>query len=143
MHNKPVLQMTRRIVCRTFLASGLFCQFNIASAQQNGKALIITQEPVDSIYTSVESMPHPDYNLERFLIRKIKYTRETINGRVFAQFTVGKDGQLRDIKIVKSISPYCDQEALRVINIMPPWKPGIHDGKPVDVYFTLPVVFNR
>lgn len=46
-----------------------------------------------------------------------------------------------DAKVVRSVDPYLDKEALRVINTMPKWKPGMQRGKPVRVKFTVPVMF--
>ena len=62
-------------------------------------------------------------------------------GRVIVQFVVNKDGSIVDAKVVRSVDPYLDKEALRVINTMPKWKPGMQRGKPVRVKFTVPVMF--
>ena len=51
------------------------------------------------------------------------------------------DGSIVDAKVVRSVDPYLDKEALRVINTMPKWKPGMQRGKPVRVKFTVPVMF--
>ena len=57
------------------------------------------------------------------------------------QFVVERDGSITDIKVVKSVDPYLDKEALRVVKTMPKWKPGKQRGKPVRCRFTLPVRF--
>ena len=57
------------------------------------------------------------------------------------QFVVNKDGSIVDAKVVRSVDPYLDKQALRVINTMPQWKPGIQRGKPVRVQFTVPIMF--
>ena len=62
-------------------------------------------------------------------------------GRVIVQFVVNRDGSIVDAKVVRSVDPYLDKEALRVINTMPKWKPGMQRGKPVRVKFTVPVMF--
>jgi protein TonB len=57
------------------------------------------------------------------------------------QFVVNKDGTVVDPVVVRSVDPYLDKEALRVINSMPKWKPGKQRGKPVRVRYTVPVTF--
>lgn len=57
------------------------------------------------------------------------------------QFVVGKDGNVINAKVFKSVSPGLDQEALDVVKKMPKWKPGIQDGEPVSVQYSLPIRF--
>jgi TonB family protein len=65
-----------------------------------------------------------------------------LEGMVVVSFVVGGHaGEIFDKKIVKSLSPECDAEVMRVINQMPPWIPGQVDGKNVNVRFNLPVKF--
>lgn len=54
---------------------------------------------------------------------------------------VNKDGSIVDAKVLRGVDPYLDKEALRVINSMPKWKPGMQRGKPVRVKYTVPVMF--
>ena len=81
----------------------------------------------------------------KFLSKNIKYPVEAmendVQGRVVIQFTVKKDGSISDTKVAKSVDPLLDKEALRVINAMPKWKPGMHEGKAVNVKYTIPVAF--
>lgn len=100
-------------------------------------------------YTPIEQMPEfpgGEAMLFRFLANNVKYpiimANQNIQGRVVAQFTVGKDGSLSDIKIIHSIHPAGDKEAIRIISLMPKWKPGILEDEPVLVTYTLPIVFN-
>ena len=62
-------------------------------------------------------------------------------GRVTLQFTVGSDGAVRDVKVLRSASEALDAEAVRVISSSPDWEPGKRDGKAVAVTYTFPVVF--
>jgi TonB family protein len=62
-------------------------------------------------------------------------------GRVFASFSVGTDGKVRDSKIVKGIHSLFDAEVLRVLRAMPSFKPGSQNGQPVAVQMTVPVTF--
>ena len=81
----------------------------------------------------------------KWLSDNIKYppicVEQGIQGRVYAQFVVNKDGSIVDIKIVRSPDPYLSKEAERVLKMMPKWSPGKQRGKPVRVKFSLPVMF--
>ena len=83
--------------------------------------------------------------LIKWLGNNVKYPAAAqangIQGRVLCQFTVETDGSLSGFKIIKSVDPLLDEEALRVLRIMPKWTPGKQGGKPVRVKFTLPVSF--
>ena len=80
-----------------------------------------------------------------FLSKNIRYPEAAhkagIQGRVVATFVVEKDGSISNAKVMRSIDPLLDAEALRVINSMPNWIPGKQDGKPVAVKYTVPVSF--
>ena len=80
----------------------------------------------------------------------MKYIEENLNypsvcghieGRVVVQFTIGKDGTVKDPKIARGIDPELDKEALRLVRNMPKWKPGKQMGEAVEVRYTLPVTF--
>ncbi len=64
-----------------------------------------------------------------------------VQGRVILQFLVGKDGKVSDVKVVRSVDPSLDKEAIRVVSSSPRWKPGQQRGKPVKVRYTFPVIF--
>lgn len=103
----------------------------------------------DPAFTVVEQMPeYPggQQALIGFLSQNIKYPatakNQQIQGRVIAQFVVGKDGSISDTHIVRSISPELDTEALRVISLMPKWIPGKQKGEVVNVKYTIPISFN-
>jgi len=64
-----------------------------------------------------------------------------VEGTCIVRYIVGKDGTIRDAVILRDIGAGCGQEALRVVNMMPKWVPGTQRGRPVDVYFNLPVKF--
>ncbi len=97
------------------------------------------------IYTFVEQMPLSAYNIKEYLATNLKYPKEArknnIEGRVVIKFIVNEDGTISDAQIAKGIGGGCDEEALRVVSEMPPWKPGRQNGKSVSVTFTLPIVF--
>lgn len=109
----------------------------------------VEEEPEEEQpFMVVEDMPEfpgGQAALLEYLRKNIKYPsicRENgIQGRVLIQFIVNKDGSIVDPEVVKSVNPYLDKEALRVISTMPSWKPGSQRGKPVRVKFTVPVNF--
>lgn len=100
------------------------------------------------VYQFVEQMPEFPGGMKKmqeYLASNISYPRmarqSKIEGRVFIQFVVSKDGSLRDYKVLRGIGGGCEQEAIRVLKRMPKWKPGRQNGKLVPVMFTLPVMF--
>ena len=108
-----------------------------------------TFEPVQGdVFDVVEEMPqYPGgpQALFEFLGQNVRYPKEAakagIQGRVIVTFVVEKDGSICESKVVKSVDPSLDAEALRVINAMPNWKPGKQNGKEVRVKYTVPVAF--
>ena len=108
-----------------------------------------TFEPVQGdVFDVVEEMPqYPGgpQALFEFLSQNVQYPKEAakagIHGRVIVTFVVEKDGSICESKVVKSVDPSLDAEALRVINAMPNWKPGKQNGKEVRVKYTVPVAF--
>ena len=109
-----------------------------------------TPETVDenSVYQVVEEMPEfPGGMAEcmKFLGENIKYPTQAQEngkeGRVIVQFVVNRDGSIVEPSVVRGVDPELDAEALRVISIMPKWKPGKQRGKAVRVKYTIPVMF--
>jgi TonB family protein len=105
------------------------------------------QAPKD-VFDVVEKMPEFPGGVQEllgFLSKTIKYPAEAekagTQGRVIATFVVRKDGSISDARVVKSVDPLLDAEALRVINAMPAWIPGTQNGKPVNVKYTVPISF--
>lgn len=84
--------------------------------------------------------------LFEYLSKNIKFPKskenEDVKVRVVTTFTVEKDGSITDAKIVRSLGEAFDNEALRVINGMPKWIPGMQNGKAVSVKYTLPITFS-
>ena len=83
--------------------------------------------------------------LGEFLLKNIKYPQDAIKnnttGKVFVTFIVWSDGSVGEVKIKRGIGHGCDEEAMRVVKMMPNWKAGQKDGKAVNVYFNLPINF--
>lgn len=99
----------------------------------------------EKVHTVAEQMPSFKGNVNQWLATNIQYpdsaAKNGIQGRVVVKFIVRKNGMISNAKVVKSADPYLDTEALRVINLMPRWNPGMNNGKPVSVWFTLPLTF--
>ena len=107
------------------------------------------QEPiVETVFDVVEEMPEfvgGIGKLYEYLGNNINYPEQakdfSIQGKVFVQFVVWKDGTIKDVKVVKGSHNLLNKEALRVIKSMPNWKPGKQRGKSVNARFTLPIKF--
>lgn len=101
------------------------------------------------VYEVVENMPEfPDGGmpgLMKYLSANIRYPEAAhkagTQGRVTVQFVVGKDGSIGNVSILRGVDPALDAEAIRVISSMPKWKPGTQKGEPVNVKYTVPVMF--
>ena len=99
-------------------------------------------------YEAVEEKPeYPGGmgELSKLLSSNLKYPLKSqengVQGEVLVQFVVDKEGNVEEVTVFKGVDPYLDAEALRVIKMMPKWKPGKHEGKEVNVKCTIPVGF--
>lgn len=102
-----------------------------------------------NVFEVVEKMPEfPNggmSGLMKYLSANIRYPEAAhkagTQGRVTVQFVVGKDGSIGNVGILRGVDPNLDAEAIRVISSMPKWKPGTQKGEPVNVKYTVPVMF--
>ena len=108
----------------------------------------VTEDDGNKIFTSVEQVPEFPGGLDafaRYLSKNIRYpavARENnTQGRVIVSFVCEKDGSLTDVKVARGIGDGCDEEAVRVIKASPHWKPGIQNGRPVRVAYSVPINF--
>ena len=108
---------------------------------------MIAEDP-DKIFIVVEHSAAPEGGLNefyQFISSKIKYPakarRMGIEGKVYVEFIVEKNGSLTDIKTIAGIGGGCDEEALRVIGMAPKWNPGKQRGKPVRQKMNIPIYF--
>jgi TonB family protein len=87
----------------------------------------------------------PSYFLEKWVYQYLKYPRYAqengIQGRVLVDFIIDESGNVRDVRVSRSIHTSLDDEAVRVISASPKWRPGRHRGKKVRVAVTMPVDF--
>lgn len=105
-------------------------------------------DPNDQVFLIVESMPEfpgGDLALRRFIAQSIKYPvsaqEKGIQGKVFVNFVVEKDGSVGSAKIARGVDPALDKEALRVVSSLPKWTPGKQKGVAVRVSYTIPINF--
>ena len=120
------------------------------SASQKAPQHNTTSEPqnTEEVFMVVENMPEFPGGLNaclKFLADHVAYPKEAaekkIQGRVIVQFVVMKDGSIANARVIRSVDPLLDAEALRVIGLMPKWKPGTQRGQAVNVKFTMPITF--
>ena len=119
---------------------------------KDGVVVITRKEKVNGeashVFDVVEEMPQfpgGAPKLMEYLSQNIRYPKDAMEankqGRVIVTFVVEKDGSISDAKVVKSVDPSLDEEALRVINTMPDWTPGKQNGEPVNTKYTVPITF--
>lgn len=104
----------------------------------------IAQEP----FLNVQEMPEPqggEEGMYKFIAEHTRYPiiahENNIQGKVFVRFCVTAKGTIEQVSIIKGVDPDLDAEAMRVVKIFPPFKPGKQDGKPVPVWFIVPITF--
>lgn len=100
------------------------------------------------VFTYVEQMPvfpGGEAALNKFIQTHLKYPavslEEGVQGKVLLRFVVNENGSVGDVQILKSLDTYCDREAKRVVQMLPRFTPGRQQGKPVKVWFQLPITF--
>ncbi|MDD3739564.1 MAG: energy transducer TonB, partial [Lentimicrobiaceae bacterium] len=105
-------------------------------------------EPEPIAFVMVEQKPiYPggDSALLKFIADNVTYPEEAkqnmISGKVYVQFVIDIDGKVTNVSIVRGIDPSLDQEAKRVIELLPQWTPGKQRGKPVPVSYLIPIFF--
>ena len=106
------------------------------------------KEEETKVFDVVEQMPSfpgGTAALMQYLSSNIKYPvvaeENGVQGRVVCTFVVEKDGSITDVRVVKSVDPSLDKEAMRVVKSMPKWIPGKQNGSAVRVKYTVPVTF--
>jgi periplasmic protein TonB len=110
--------------------------------------VIEVEESKKEVFTIVEEMPAfqgGEAERNKFLAENIQYpqqaTENGIQGTVYVSFVVDSKGNVTDVKILRGIGGGCDEEALRVVKMMPKWHPGKQNGKNVRVLFNMPIYF--
>ena len=132
----------------------------VAVKTKEGKVIIRNQTPAElasvaaqvdtgQVFRVVEKMP--EYSgginaLMHYLATNIKYPAEArkakVQGRVYVNFIIEKNGSISHVKVLKGIGHGCDKESVKVVENMPRWIPGYQKGKPVRVEYNLPIKFS-
>lgn len=125
----------------------ILCLILSAMINAQNETETTNHEEVFTIVDEMPSFPGGEMQLIKFFRTNLKYPlREKaahISGCCFITFVVEKDGSIQNIKILEGVTggAGCDQEVIRVANLMPVWNPGKHHGKTVRTQFNLPVKF--
>lgn len=113
------------------------------------KTVVSQKDQKETPFNVVEDKPAFPGGMEamiQFFSTNIQYPadakKQKIDGRVLVNFVVEKDGSITDVKVMKPGFPSLDAEAVRVVKMMPKWKPGYQKGQAVRVLFALPISFN-
>jgi protein TonB len=111
-------------------------------------ASVVEDEAKEEVFIIVEDQPKFEGGLDafyKFVSDNLEYPKQAkfsgIEGKVFLQFIVEKDGSLGDIQVIKGIGGGCDEEAVRVVKASPKWQAGKQRGRPVKVKMSLPIFF--
>lgn len=127
----------------------------IAKPLQQPLPIVIEKEE-DTYYCTLPAYPMPtsakfvggQEALSNFLRSNIKIPakvrKKKVKGRVYVRFVVTKTGKITDVALLKGMPncPQCNREALRLVKLMPDWKPAEQAGKPIDTHFSLPITFD-
>ncbi|MBP6515509.1 MAG: energy transducer TonB, partial [Chitinophagales bacterium] len=130
--------MKRAIICFILLTGSLtlFAQVDTLRKSPPKVFMLVEQMP---------EFPGGDAALLKFLQNNIQYPSlerdNDIQGRVIVGFTVFEDGTVGDVNVKRGVSKGLDEEAVRVVKKLPNFKPGKQQGKPVNVYYSLPIVY--
>ena len=118
---------------------GEFDPDEIAEEETKGNSIYVIAE-------EVPMFPGDFMAMERFLSENIRYPqkalKEGLEGNVVVEFVVEKDGSLTNIRVIRGVAPCLDEEALRVVKMMPKWKPGRQHHRIKRCVFRVPIYFN-
>jgi len=105
----------------------------------------VKQVVENKVFDIAEQMPSFKGNVNQWLASNLSYpavaAENGVQGRVIVQFVVEKDGSISNVQVLRSVDPALDREAVRVVKSMPRWNPGMNNGQPARVKYTLPVTF--
>lgn len=117
-----------------------------AFSQSNQQAKETEETKSSQVVEEMPMFPGGEKALVAYLKENLKYpsvpAENGVQGRVIVLFKVEVDGSLTDVRIGRSVDPWIDREALRLVKAMPKWIPGKQDGKPVPVNFQVSIVFS-
>jgi protein TonB len=127
---------------------GFFCFHSFGQGdEQKTSPMSITPDMVYEFVDEPAEFPGGLDSLRRFLSANLNYPENAINkelqGKCYIQFVVTASGEIDHVKVKKGVPkcPECDEEAIRVVKMMPNWRPGKVNNKKVNSYFSLPISF--
>jgi TonB family protein len=145
----PIASTRLKVCAFVIIQIILVSSYNYATAQDDKyKLREIWADTTDRVFTKVDVQPeYPGgyNNMMKFIRKNMTYPadaiKDKIEGTVYVQFIVEKDGSVSSVNTIRGISRSCDLEAERVVASMPKWTPGKKDGENVAVRFVLPFAF--
>jgi len=150
---KMISKIKSKKIAITKILLGFVLAFSLVSVfafenYEATKSSLNSAEQKEKVYLKVEQMPEyqgGEQELIKFIVNSVDYPAEAkkkgIQGKVFVEFVVGKDGAIRDVKVAKGVDPMLDAEAIRVVSSMPNWVSGMEKGQQVSVQYTIPINF--
>jgi len=118
------------------------------TVQETVQEEVKEEEAPTEVFVVVEEMPQfpgGETELLKYVYANIQYPEiakeNNLQGRVILRFCVTYKGGVDQVSVIKGVDPSLDNEAIRVVKTLPPWKPGKQGGKPVNVWYSLPIVF--
>ena len=146
--NHPFLYFIYDEATHAILQAGQFCGDGFKVVGASGKKNINVEDENDAVSgcAHMPSFPGGDQALMKFINNNMKYPPEAlkngIEGKVIIQFVVTNSGKIGKVKVARSVNKELDQEAVRLIKMLPDFSPGRNAmGEPVNVWYTLPVIF--
>lgn len=128
-----------------FVAAGMSAQGGAQASASCVHAADTTECVRDKGVVVMPSFPGGEKAMYKFIANTMMYPAVSQEngeqGRVIVTFTVKADGTIQNIRVVRSVSPALDKEAIRIVKAMPRWNPGTRNGIPVDADFTVPFSF--
>lgn len=122
--------------------------YSLIEVQETKEEIVEPEEKKEEAFSYVEEMPsYPggEEALMQFIYSNVQYPeiakRAGVEGKVFVSFVVEKNGSITEVRVAKGIGAGCDEEAVRVVRMMPGWKPGKQNGKSVRVRVLIPFTF--
>jgi protein TonB len=120
----------------------LFVLFSISLNAQVQNSPLTEDTTVYTIVDRTPKFPEGIDAMYKFIYSKFNYEKLAeidVQGKIYIEFVVEKDGNLSNIKIIRSLDPFCDKEAVRIVRLMPKWKPGKLKNKKVRTKIEIPI----
>ena len=149
----PFWKYTLFLAVMSFLLASISCDYQtdqqvLSEDESLQTSTEVNESDKDPIIDQVDEMPSPQGGMEMFykdVLSNLKYPKEAkengIEGNVYLEFVVQKDGSVSDVKVLKGIGYGCDEAASELLANSKNWNPGVKDGQPVAVKLQIPIVF--